>query len=259
MKIDEDFKKRLGIALKGESPHSFSKRAGISNTVLRRYLSGESVPGLDNLNSIADATNISVQWLATGREQTYSESFAERLNEIADKLGGSEVLAKETGINHDNMLDYLDGMRTPQAASVVNIARVGGVSLEWLLTGEGSYTELAKTNSVSSEWESWEEVAKRHSISTIDMFSGPMTGDHMHPTIRDGEQVLFSKDEKHLNARDGVFLIVIDKDVQVKRLQYLPGGKVMILSDNKAYASYELQKDDITIQGKAICVTARDI
>lgn len=59
------FADRLRRAIGDVSIHSFSRRAGISNTALRSYLKG-SVPGIDKAVQIAAAARVSLLWLITG-------------------------------------------------------------------------------------------------------------------------------------------------------------------------------------------------
>jgi hypothetical protein len=63
---NEEFKDRLRVALKGESVNSFAVRAGIRESLLRKYLVG-SQPGLDKAVEIAKAANVNLIWLATGK------------------------------------------------------------------------------------------------------------------------------------------------------------------------------------------------
>lgn len=60
------FSERLKIALKSESVNSFAKKAGISESVVRKYLEGGSLPSIDKAVKIADAANVSVAWLVAG-------------------------------------------------------------------------------------------------------------------------------------------------------------------------------------------------
>lgn len=48
----------------GESGYSFAKKCGMAESLIRKYLSGESLPGLDKLVTIADAADVRVGWLA---------------------------------------------------------------------------------------------------------------------------------------------------------------------------------------------------
>ncbi|MFV0447933.1 MAG: XRE family transcriptional regulator [Vibrio sp.] len=63
------FKDRLKEAIGEESVRSFSKRCGISESVIRKYLAG-SHPVLDKLPRIAEATGRSMEWLTTGFEES---------------------------------------------------------------------------------------------------------------------------------------------------------------------------------------------
>jgi hypothetical protein len=51
----------------GEEPvASFSRRSGIGDSTLRKYVGG-AVPSAINIAAIADAGNVNIEWLATGR------------------------------------------------------------------------------------------------------------------------------------------------------------------------------------------------
>lgn len=241
-----------------------SRRTGLSKTVLHKYKRGESDPSRERLELLASAASVSVQWLATGKEPTYSESFAERLNEIADKVGGSEALAKETGINHDNMLDYLDGMRTPQAASVVAIAEAGGVSLEWLMVGnEGNKKPSQK---IVSDYQSIDIIdiptsikvgevicyddinksvfvniglAKRvHNFNSSDLFAIP-SPDNISETY------ICSKADEDLKFNDGSFVMKINDNIVIKKIQVHPDKIVKMHDLNKQLESFSIQLDEL--------------
>ena len=62
----DKFKDRLKMAIKDESVNAFANRAGLSEGVIRNYLSGPTLPGLENLIAIANAANVNIKWLATG-------------------------------------------------------------------------------------------------------------------------------------------------------------------------------------------------
>jgi transcriptional regulator with XRE-family HTH domain len=57
----------LKLAIDGESVNAFAKRCGITEGSLRTYLSGTSLPGLDNLVAISEAAKVNIEWLATGK------------------------------------------------------------------------------------------------------------------------------------------------------------------------------------------------
>ena len=57
---------RVREAIGDSSVTAFGRRCGIGESVLRKYLHG-AVPSSDNLVAIADAANVSIEWLAAGR------------------------------------------------------------------------------------------------------------------------------------------------------------------------------------------------
>ena len=78
-----------------------------------------------------------------------------------------------------------------------------------------------------------------------------VSGDSMSPTINDAECIIF--DRTDATPSYGVFVVRIDGGIQVKRLQPVPGGKVVLISDNKSYLDYEVSSHhDFEILGKVI-------
>lgn len=67
------FSERLTTVLGGKSGRAFSKETGISYSTLHNYLSGVSYPTLENLITLADKANVSLEWLATGRAEQVME------------------------------------------------------------------------------------------------------------------------------------------------------------------------------------------
>jgi len=58
---------RIKEAIGTESVRSFSKRCSISDSLLGAYIRGEKAAGSENLSSIAEAANVTIDWLATGK------------------------------------------------------------------------------------------------------------------------------------------------------------------------------------------------
>jgi len=85
------------------SVRGFSKSSGISESVLRRYLSGDSDPGMKALIAIARVSNVNVLWLATGEgpmrpgDAALDGEFAlvPRYNVEASAGGGAEISSEQ--------------------------------------------------------------------------------------------------------------------------------------------------------------------
>lgn len=56
------FKEKLVEAMRGESSRAFSARCGLSDTVIRNYLNGKTLPSLDRLAQIAEASGKDMAW-----------------------------------------------------------------------------------------------------------------------------------------------------------------------------------------------------
>ncbi|HGV9304567.1 helix-turn-helix domain-containing protein [Vibrio fluvialis] len=62
------FPERLKEAIGTLSVRAFAQKCGHSESGLRKYLAGETYPPLDKLASIAEAADVSVEWLVTGED-----------------------------------------------------------------------------------------------------------------------------------------------------------------------------------------------
>lgn len=62
----QSFKNRLADVMQGDSVSTFAKKCGMSETVIRDYLSGKTFPSLNRLATIAEKCDVSYSWLATG-------------------------------------------------------------------------------------------------------------------------------------------------------------------------------------------------
>ncbi|HCH3753729.1 TPA: helix-turn-helix transcriptional regulator [Vibrio parahaemolyticus] len=64
------FPERLREAIGDSSVRAFAQKCGHSESGLRKYLSGETYPPLDKLTSIAQAADVSIEWLINGSDNT---------------------------------------------------------------------------------------------------------------------------------------------------------------------------------------------
>lgn len=74
MKSGITFSNRLN-QIKGElSGRKFAEKCGVSNTVMGRYLSGDTSPTLDALIKISRATNVNIDWLAGAENVSFENA-----------------------------------------------------------------------------------------------------------------------------------------------------------------------------------------
>lgn len=76
-------------------------------------------------------------------------------------------------------------------------------------------------------------------------------GDSMEPTLLPGDLVLVDH-SKNAVVRGGIYAVALDHEIMIKRLQPLPAGKVLVISDNKQYTSIETNPQDIHVNGQVL-------
>ena len=82
---ETSFADRLRQLIGSESVSAFSRRVGLSEAMIRKYLNG-SEPTLSRANQIASQANCSLEWLATG------QGFQYRQAEVVDMSALEEAL-----------------------------------------------------------------------------------------------------------------------------------------------------------------------
>ena len=72
------------------------------------------------------------------------------------------------------------------------------------------------------------------------------TGDSMSPDIEDGDAVFIDQSDLGI-IRDGIYAVIINGELFIKRIQRLP-DRLLFISTNKAYQTFEVMKaSDATI------------
>lgn len=227
-----DLAKRIKIALKDESVLSFSKRCGVGESSLRQYIAG-AVPGLDKVILIAKAADVSLEWLATGDGTPYTNSGFHHA---------------QSGFSRDKFENIAGEMPQSELVKIpiMNVpASAGGGSV---VTTEDIDGHLA----FDPVW------LHKTGLNRAETFTIPTIGESMEPTIKAGEYLLCSRAEHHVSIGDGIYVIRLEGNILVKRLQVLPGGLLEVSSDNaQFYKSFTLDMKidaDFKILGKVVFV-----
>lgn len=69
------------------------------------------------------------------------------------------------------------------------------------------------------------------------------SGDSMEPTFRNGDLIVVDRQDRDLK-RDGVFCVLVDGDLYVKRVQRIPGA-ILFISDNSLYRPFEIPLKEV--------------
>lgn len=218
-----------------------------------------------------------------------SENLGERLRLVRDSVlkEARSVTAEKLGVSLVSIQNYENGTREPSATFVVNFAKMAGVSLEWLLLGEGQMLKQAASEVASAlgrdsdhcvcldtlgnpvdldefvfiprynlkaaaghgattEGEKpmfsmafrryWVENYLRATPTDLSVIS--VKGDSMEGVLNDRDVILLNTSDTQ--ASSGLYVLRVDGDLVVKRVQRLPGGVLRVISANEAYATFDV-------------------
>ncbi|WP_370905981.1 S24 family peptidase [Citrobacter koseri] len=200
------------------------------------------------------------------------ETFADRLNQAMKEAGYSQAsLGEAVGMSQPSVWKLSSG-KTQNTRKLFEIARVLGVSPDWLANGDGlmriegqqpiaptisaernifrievlDFTVSAGDGVINNEF-----VEVLHSVEypieeARHMFNGRkqeqiriinVRGDSMSGTIEPGDLLFVDISIQHFDG-DGIYAFLYDGTAHVKRLQKMK-NKLLVISDNKTYAPWE--------------------
>ena len=223
----EAFSLRLRSLIGTGSVNAFALKCGLSETLIRMYLKG-SVPGLDKVLQIANATGVSVDWLATGKGRMRQDEWGDEIEtagggrdrqpwvEVPSSLGIAVEGADERTVVLPRLAVQLSGGPGAVLSEENVIGRVV-FSRDWL-----------------------RERLSRASPTGLAIVG--VTGDSMEPTIREGDDVMVDTGVTRF-LDNAIYAMLWDDALVVKRLQRTIEGLVVI-SDNPAYGPQVLSRSD---------------
>ncbi|HHK6067423.1 S24 family peptidase [Neisseria flavescens] len=179
----------------------------------------------------------------------------------------------------------------PKSETLKKIKQLKGCSIDWLLTGEGSPfpdSEALKPTATDTLGNPvdidefvfvprydiqaaaghgqlvgdeqpmfamafrryWIENYVTRDIKNLSVIS--VKGDSMEGVLNDGDTILINHGQT--TPRDGLYVLRLNENLLVKRLQLIPGGIVNVISANEAYPTFEIDlknpTDDVAIIGR---------
>lgn len=221
------FSDRLRQAIGDRSIRSFAAECGISYGAMHKYFSGMTQPTLDNLVILADTLNISIEWLATGKASSTA-------------MVPSGVLPPSNAIDvKGNDVDLEEFIFVPR----YNVQAAAGF---------GSWNDDESpmfTVSFRRYWVTHHLKADPKMLSVISV-----CGDSMEGVLNDKDIILINHGDKE--PREGIYVLRLDGQLIVKRVQRLPGAELYITSTNPAYKPYTIKldsiPDDFDVVGKVV-------
>lgn len=200
------------------SVNAFSKKVGVSQQAISKIIRGETL-NPKNILEIATALGVNPHWLKTGEGSPDADVFA---------------FTSEKDDDHTLRVDLLDAELAAHSSGIIN-AEYPDVISSIFFTHEGVKRILGRTTT-----------------DGVYMFKVPT--DSMVPTITQNDIVFIDTNVKEYIG-EGVYSFNLNGETYIKRLQRLPTGVIMALSDNPLYHPFEITEslfDTAKIIGKFI-------
>lgn len=224
----EGFHSRLRKILdKFRSVNAFATAAGISPSGLNRLLDG-GYPTLPILVALAKAGDVSVEWLSTGGEQVSAS--------LPTKMDSTSMTVTDVKGNEVDLDEFVFVPR-------YNIAAAAGFGA-W----NDDETPMF-TVSFRRYWVTNHLKADPSKLSVISVY-----GDSMEGVLNDKDIILINHDDRE--PREGIYVLRIDGQLIVKRVQRLPGSILRVTSTNPAYEPFSVDMNnvlgDFAVVGKVV-------
>lgn len=118
-----------------------------------------------------------------------------------------------------------------------------------LSAGDGAFVESEGVESYYAFKKNWIQRVATNAKNLVLM---RVIGDSMSPTIQARDTVMVDLERKDIREGE-IFAIRFDHTVMIKRLAFRPGGKILIISDNRTeYEPYEMNGSELTVIGQVI-------
>ncbi|MEN6621257.1 MAG: helix-turn-helix transcriptional regulator [Smithella sp.] len=198
---------------------------GIALSTLQRYEYG-ILPSRKNIKKIQLFYGCNETWLLTGEGIPFSGAR----DKYKDVCGpGTELVA-----------DQPEGAQT---SKFVLISQVNGR----ISAGTGLLPDDSVDIKIAFRRDWIKKKGKPENMSLI-----KVSGDSMQPTLLSGDIALVDHGHNYIDPQGGIYAIAVDGEIMIKRVQPIPGGKILVISDNKNYERLEMDSGQIQINGKVI-------
>lgn len=221
-------------------------------------------------------------------------TFKDRLIFLWKEEASQAKIAKDIGMTIAGFSRIWNEAGLPKSETLIKIKQLKKCNIDWLLTGEGApfpthdaqptlikgsedtlgravdtedfayvphydiqaaagygrFVEDETASSAVAFRRDWLEAHITRDTKQLSVIS--VKGDSMEGVLNDGDTILVN--HAHTTARDGLYVLRINDNLLVKRLQLIPGNIIRVISANDAYPTFEInlqdKSDDIAIIGR---------
>lgn len=179
-----------------------------------------------------------------------------RIDDVAKTVGGNSSLARLCNVSPSVIGNWISGRAEPPTRNLIAIARVGGVTVEWLATGLGPrdpahamnieqflkipfYDSRLVTgcNALFDGGLAEESIilpmrwpADNAGTASTELSFTRMNGDALSPTLRDGQLLLVDRSVEVVG--EGIYVFFIDGFMFIQRLTRRPGEPIYYLDSD---------------------------
>lgn len=213
------------MAEQGWSEGELSRRSKVPQPTVHRIITGESKsPRQSNIDSIAKALGVAVEFLWYGGEAK-SMPPAEVRSTVADYTAAALVDDRFIIIpRFDISASMGPGVVVPEHLEVLQQLVV---DREWIRDQRLNYSALPN-------------------LVVITGF-----GDSMLGTFSSGDPLLVDRGVNAMD-KDGIYVFTRKDHLHIKRLQFIDGDKVLVISDNNAYKPYEVPLAEVSVHARVL-------
>jgi phage repressor protein C with HTH and peptisase S24 domain len=197
------------------SADRLARAMGVSPSAFRKWLKGEAEPSRERLIALAHAAGVGVAWLAEGEgsEPSFDSNGTGRRRRLPnpdDEPDWSQFVILP---NH--------GPANVSAGDVPNRGTIRSASVQMPVP--------MRYLAVQQDWARQEcGVDPAHLVLDV------AADDSMAPTIKPRDTMLLDTAERKI-ASNGIYMLNIDGQRQIRRVQLRHDGSLVLISDNQAY------------------------
>ncbi len=209
------------------SADRLARAMGVSPSAFRKWLKGEAEPSRERLVALAHAAGVGIGWLAEGEgpAPTFESAQTGR-----HRLGGREP-SGEIDWSQYTLLPS----RPEAAAAGTATPPPPSSGTEWLALHHDWIRSVCK-------------------VEPSELLLEIATGESMTPTIRNGNTLLIDTTDRTFR-NFGIYVLEINGERLVKRVQRKHDGSLVLISDNVAYQPDSIDKstaDDVAVIGRVV-------
>nr|WP_253341554.1 S24 family peptidase [Neisseria sp. HSC-16F19] len=209
------------VDMLGKQAHA-ARSIGVQDASIKRWVTGQADPSRTNLIRIAEAAGVNIAWLATGEGPKFKDGTAP-----VQTVGQKESTPAKDVLG--NPVDIEEFVFIPR----YDVKAAAG-------HGYPNHDHPAVLRMAFRRY--WVENYLRANPADLSVIA--VKGDSMEGVLNDGDNILVNHAQNRPGT--GLYVVRIGEDLIVKRIQTMPGGKLLITSANEAYAPFEIDLTDGT-------------